>query len=139
MTSNSRYARGRLRFDGAERSTTPDGRETIVVRLEWRDVPHTGAAHGVQTREGDIRTAASATLSAAQSVLGEGGPTLELVGVKATRAFDAWVVVASAVIRDGDTHFKVLGAKACEDGDLVRASSIAILDALNRILERYLE
>jgi len=138
MTLSSATDRGRLRFDGAIRTPTPDGHETITVRLEWQDTVHSGEAHGVQTREGDIRTASLATLEATRSVLGNDGPSLDLIGVKATRAFDAFVVIVSIDVRDAGDRRRVLGAQACVDDDLVRSSSIATLDALNRLLEKHL-
>jgi hypothetical protein len=140
MSTTTETQRGRLRFDGVECTPTPDGYGTISVRLEWDGVCHEGEARGVQTREGDIRTAALATLEATRAVLGEKGPKFDLIGVKGTRAFDAWVVIASVDAREGDeVQRRLLGAKTCDDDDLVRASVIATLDALNRLLEKYLK
>jgi len=138
MSSSPPSARGRLRFEGATRTPTQDGHETIHIRLEWNGTVHTGESRGVQTREGDVRTAALATLDATHTVLGESSPDFELIGVKATRAFDAFVVIVSVDIRSEGDRQRVLGAQACTDDDLVRASAVATLDALNRLLEKHL-
>lgn len=138
MPDPPRTPTARLRFDGAERTPTPDGRETIVVRLGWDGVVHEGEASGLQTREGDIRTAALATLSATRSVLAGDGPTLDLIGVKALRAFDAFVVIVSVDVRDGDTRRKLIGARTGQEPHLIDAAATATLDALNRLLETYL-
>lgn len=139
MTTTTDAQRGRLRFEGVESTPEPDGYGTIAVRLEWDGVSHEGEARGVKTREGDIRTAALATLEATRAVLGNDAPKLDLIGVKGTRAFDAWVVIASIDAREDDERRRLLGAKTCDDDDLVRASVIATLDALNRLLEKYLK
>jgi len=138
MSPSSEAPRGRLRFDGVARTPTQDGHETIRVGLEWNGAQHAGESMGVQTREGDIRTAAMATLEATRAVLGDEGPDLDLIGVKAVRAFDAFVVIVSVDIRSEGDRQRVLGAQACTDSNLVRSSAIATLDALNRLLERYL-
>jgi len=132
--------RHRLRFERAEREAARDGHDTIAVTLEWENRPYRGEASGVHTREGELRTSASATLAATREILGEGGPRLELLGIKAVRAFDGWVVIASIELRtDADpVRLRLLGARTCEDDDLIRAAAIATLDALNRVLERWL-
>ena len=138
MTAPPSTSRGRLRFEGATGTPTQDGHETIEVHLEWDGTQYTGESHGVQTREGDIRTASLATLHATREVLGKDAPTFELIGVKAVRAFDAFVVIVSVDIQMEDDRRRVIGAQACTDDDLVRSSAIATLDALNRVLESYL-
>lgn len=138
MPDTRPYPRARLRFDGTDREPTPDGHETITVRLEWKDRLHVGEATGVQTREGGVRTAALATLRATRAVLDDTGPEFELIGVKALRAFDAFVVIVSVDIRIDDERRRVLGARTCDDHDLVDAAATATLDALNRLLEPYL-
>lgn len=111
---------------------------TITVRLEWDGRTHSGEATGVQTREGDVRTSALATLECTASVLDGRGPTFDLIGVKAIRAFDAFVVIVSVDIRINHERRRVIGARTCVDDDLVAAAATATLDALNRLLEQYL-
>jgi len=138
MSNSSQKTRARIRFAGTDRTPTPDGRETIAVRLEWDGVLHEGEASGVQTREGDVRTASLATLAATRAVLDGAGPSFDLIGVKALRAFDAFVVIVSVDVRVGDDRQKVIGARTGEDDQLVDVSATATLDALNRLLETYL-
>jgi len=78
MSNSSQKTRARIRFAGTDRTPTPDGRETIAVRLEWDGVLHEGEASGVQTREGDVRTASLATLAATRAVLDGAGPSFDL-------------------------------------------------------------
>ena len=62
---------------------------------------------------------------------------LELLGVKAVRAFDGWVVVARLGALVGERSLKLLGAASCEDeAALPRAAALAVLDGTNRVLER---
>jgi len=138
MSDSSPHNGTRIRFDGAVRTPTPDGRETITVHLTWDGELHEGEASGVQTREGDIRTSALATLAATRKVLAGDGPELDLIGVKALRAFDAFVVIVSVDVRDADTRRKVIGARTGAEPTLIDAAATATLDALNRLLETYL-
>lgn len=50
MTAPTTTSRGRLRFEGATRTPSQDGHETIHVHLEWSDEQYVGEARGVQTR-----------------------------------------------------------------------------------------
>lgn len=138
MPNPPAHPRARLRFDGTERVPTPDGHETISVRLTWDGRTHVGESTGVQTREGGVRASALATLGATRSVLDGTGPKFELIGVKALRAFDAFVVIVSIDIREEGTRRRVIGARTCETDDLANAAATATLDAINRLLEKYL-
>ncbi len=140
MNSPIRTDRRRLRFEEARREESQDGHDTIVVCLEWAGERHSGEAKGVHTREGELRTSAAATLIATRAILGDDAPNLDLLGIKAVRAFDGWVVIASVALTpdDGGDTVRLLGARTSEDGDLIRAAAVATLDALNRVLERYL-
>jgi len=63
---------------------------------------------------------------------------LELIGVKAFRAFDGWVVVVRLLGEAGGKSFRLLGASSSEaEAGVERAAGLAILDATNRILERH--
>lgn len=116
----------------------PDGHETISVRLTWDGRTHVSESTGVQTREGGVRASALATLDATRSVLEERGPSFDLIGVKALRAFDAFVVIVSVDVRDENGQRRVIGARTSETDDLVDAAATATLDAINRLLEKYL-
>jgi hypothetical protein len=96
-----------------------------------------GEAQGVLTREGDLRTGAEATLKAVAAATG-GRLRLALVGIKAIRAFDSWLVVASVEVRSPDRHYKLIGARTAEADDMVRGAVLSILDAVNRVVELYL-
>jgi hypothetical protein len=106
--------------------------------MEWtRGRTFAGEAEGTQTLEGELRTAAEAALEAA------GGPVLgrlvlELRGAKAVKVFDAWVVVVSIQARTEGESLRLLGAFPCPDDDTPKGAVMAVLDATNRVLERYL-
>ncbi len=138
MQESQAHPHTRLRFDGSERESKPDGHETITVRLTWDGRTHRAEATGVQTREGGVRTTALATLEATRSVLARDEPSFDLIGVKALRAFDAFVVIVSVDIREKGKRRRVIGARTCETDDLVDAAATATLDAINRLLEKYL-
>ena len=75
--------------------------------------------------------------------LGRPGPEhvwhirLEVVGVKAVRAFDGWVVVTQINGNAGADHYRLLGAAPCEaEEDLPGAAVKAVLNASNRVMEQ---
>jgi hypothetical protein len=79
--------------------------------------------------------AALASLDTVKRMAGD-AVQANLAGVKAVRAFDAWVVIASVRARAMGRDYRLLGAKACDEDELKRGSAIAVLDALNRVLEK---
>jgi hypothetical protein len=130
--------RERLRFDDFRLDRFPNGRCKARVGLQWtKGRSFTGEAEGTQTKQGELQAAAQAALAAAsESVRGE--VALELRGIKAVRAFDAWVVVASVSARVDKLDIRLLGAFPVPGPDISRGAVLAVLDATNRVLQRYL-
>lgn len=128
----------RLRLLKVERVPSPDGYARVRVALEWGGQRHVGEAQGVLTREGDLRTGADATLKAVASATG-GRLRFGLIGIKAVRAFDSWIVICSVEARGGERHWKLIGARSTDADDMVRGATTAILDALNRVVELHLD
>jgi hypothetical protein len=98
---------------------------------------YSGESEGNQTLEGEVRASAEAALQAAMGATG-GTLDLDLRGTKALRVFDSWVVVV--MVRawiDGEPR-QLLGAYPCPDDDTARGAVVAALDAINRVLSRYL-
>lgn len=119
-----------------ELKPSPDGQGTVVVRMELGGKEYAASASGLLTREGDLRMGAQAALSTVRTISGD-LVRAELTGVKAVRAFDAWVVIASIRAVASGRDYRLLGAKACQrEDDLPRSAAIAVLDALNRVLEK---
>lgn len=129
---------GRLRLHRVESEPSPDGYARVRVSLDLKGERHLGEAKGVLTREGDLRTGAEATLRAITSATG-GRLRLGLIGIKAVRAFDSWIVIASVEARGPDRHYKLIGARATDAEDMVSGAAVAILDALNRVVELHLD
>jgi len=127
----------RLRVARVDYRPGADGRGAVEVALEFGGRRWTGSGRGLMTREGDMRMGADATLAAVIAST-EGRFRPELGGIKAIRAFDSWLVIVSIEVDDAGRHLRLLGAEAAEDGNLVRGSVLAVLDALNRVLERHL-
>jgi hypothetical protein len=129
--------RSRLRFESVARETTPDGCCHVTVALEWCGALHEATVVGIETHQGVLKSACEAALAAALSAASD-DVTLDMVGVKAVRAFDGWVVVIRINGTAGDDVYRLLGAAPCErEEDLPRAAVQAVLDASNRLLERY--
>lgn len=130
--------RERLRFDDFRLERFPNGRCKARVGLQWtQGRSFAGEAEGTQTKQGELQAAAQAALAAAsESVRGE--VALELRGIKAVRAFDAWVVVASVSARVDKLDIRLLGAFPVPGPDISRGAVLAVLDATNRVLQRYL-
>jgi hypothetical protein len=129
--------RRRLRLDGVTLESAPDGYCLLAVGLDWCGRPVRGEARALDTHHGRVRASAEAAVAAAVAAAGR-HVSLELVGVKAFRAFDGWVVVVRILGRAGARSFRLLGASSSEDdGGLPRASAEAVLDATNRVVEGY--
>lgn len=131
--------RTRLRFDELDLESFQDGRCRLRIRLVGPDgETFSGEASGTETLVGSLRTAAQATLQAAEAATG-GRLTLSLVGIKAVRAFDSWVIIGAVRAESEQRTYGLLGAETAADGDTVTAAVRTILDATNRVLEKYVE
>jgi hypothetical protein len=128
---------GRLRVARIERVPSPDGYTRIRLSLEALGETFSGEAQGVRTREGGLRTGAEAALQAIDYATG-GRLRLALLGIKAVRAFDSWIVISSVEAKSDDRHYKLIGARTAESEDMVRGAVLSILDALNRVIELHL-
>ncbi len=101
-----------------------------------------GTVSCLGTKQGVIKAASRAALQAAlqatvssASHLAAAGIDLEVVGVKAVRAFDGWVVVTRVHGSAGSETYQLLGAAPCEsEDDLPGAAVRAALNASNRVL-----
>ena len=109
----------------------------MSVRLEWKQKVFRSEVEGTETPQGVLRSAAQACLQAATEAAG-GDLELELVGVKAIKAFDAEVVIASVRAVTTEDRYRLLGSCAAStEEDPARGAVLAVLDALNRIMEIY--
>jgi hypothetical protein len=102
-----------------------------------------GTVSCLETQQGILKAASQAALAAtlaSRSVNGQGDNgriDLEVVGVKAVRAFDGWVVVARINGSKGEERYRLLGAAPCEgEDDLPTAAVKAVLNASNRVMEQ---
>ncbi len=108
-----------------------------------------GTVPCLETQHGVIKAASQATVSAtlaSRSANGNGNVSgvadghalaLEVVGVKAVKAFDGWVVVTRLNGTRGDERMRLLGAAPCEgEKDLPNAAVKAVLNASNRVMEQ---
>lgn len=131
--------RSRLRFDSLEHVTTPDGSGRVSVRLEWAGESYEGTVSCLETQQGILKAASQAALIATlqSSLAMQDTPIdLEVVGVKAVRAFDGWVVVTRVNGRSNGDSLRLLGAAPCEtEDDLPSAAVKAVLNASNRVIE----
>ena len=118
----------------------PDGSGRVSVRLEWAGDMYEGTVGCLETQQGVIKAASQAALQATLASAGElakGRIDLEVVGVKAVRAFDGWVVVTRVHGSAGADTYRLLGAAPCEnEEDLPGAAVKAVLNASNRVLEQ---
>ncbi len=132
--------RQRLRFTDYHFERFPNSRCRVSVAMEWTEGRlFRGEAEGTDTFQGRIRLGATACIRAAQSAT-NGRLAFELRGAKAVRAFDSWIVVVSLrATGDDDQVYQLLGSYAAPDEDVARGASLAVLDATNRILVRYVD
>lgn len=137
MTSEEER-RERLRFDDFQLERFPNGRCQSRVRFGWTGGKvFTGEAEGTQTKQGELQASAQAALNAASSSV-QDRLGMQLRGVKAVRAFDAWVVVVSVSAHPANTSLRLLGAAPCLGNDTSRGAVTAVLNAVNRLLQPYL-
>jgi hypothetical protein len=102
------------------------------VALHWPgQESFVGEADGLASQSGELRCAAEACLAAIARAIPESG--LELVGVKAVRAFDATVVIASLATQGRMDGPRVVGSCLVQD-DAPRGAALAVLNATNRVL-----
>ena len=136
--SETDVGRERLSFEDFQLVRFPNGRTRIRVRLGWtQDRSYSGETEGNQTLEGEVRAAAESALEAASRAT-EDKLNLDLRGVKALRVFDAWVVVVMVRARLKEEKLSLLGAYPCPGEDTPRGAVMAVLDATNRVFQRYL-
>ncbi len=129
--------RGRLKFTdfSLDRGSTGLCRARVV--LSWpQSTPYVGEAAGLSSQAGEMRCAAQACLAAIALAMPEVG--FELVGVKAVRAFDATVVIASLATQGRLDGPRVVGSALVQD-DAPRGAALAVLNATNRLLTGLIE
>lgn len=132
------FARRRVRLEGVEHRSFPDSSYRCTVALTWRDSRRVeGSGQEADTQQGRLRAAAEACLRAQEEAT-EGRLRLELGGVKAVRAFDAWVVIAQVRAVGEDQSYRLIGSVDIPGDHVAQGAVLAALDATNRILERYL-
>jgi hypothetical protein len=124
----------RIRFDSAQRIENPDRSVSVRVTLEWDGETHEAVATGEKGEHIELRTAAQAALVAVEKVTDQ-SLNLRLVGVKHVRAFDGELVVVSIY---GGPGKKTLLGVVLAGTDPFRATAVAVLMALNRLLGNYL-
>lgn len=125
----------RIKFSSIERIMERTGNVRMRVSLEWNGEIKLGEATGESGELVEQRTAAAASLSALEAVVGE-SLGIKLVGVKHVRAFDEELMVV-ALYRPGPPTQRLVGSVSI-DKDPRRAAAVAVLNGLNRILGTYL-
>ena len=128
---------GRLRFEEFDHQASQNGRARVRVVLRRGDQRFTGECTGIETREGASRTAALAAIAAAEAV-SEGRFTAELTGIKLVRAFDAWIVITALRAHSANREYRLLGSSEAPGEDTTRGAVYSVLDAVNRVLEKYM-
>jgi hypothetical protein len=137
VVTTSQLKRERLRFVDFKFGRTPQGACNAEVELEWLDGMRVqGKATGTSSELGDLRCAAEAAIDAIEK-FSEGALELELLGVKALRAFDANIVIVSVEVKRGEGPRRLLGSYLAEQ-DAIRASVVAVLNATNRVLGNFI-
>ncbi len=125
--------RERVRFLEFEFSRLPNGRCRARVVLErMPEERFVGVAEGLGSQTGELRcSAAAATDALSHTVPDE--VQLELLGVKAVRAFDSTVVIVSLSCHNGVPPTRLVGS-CITDEETNRSAALAVLNATNRFL-----
>ena len=123
----------RFRFKEFALDRLPSSRcRARVVLAISDDEVWVGEAEGLASQAGELRTAADACVVALAKAI-HGVATLELLGVKAVKAFDNNVVIVSMAYSEGGTGQRLVGCFLAET-DPSRGAALAVLNATNRIL-----
>ena len=126
----------RLRFQQFAFDRLPNGRCSARVLLSWTDGREfNGESEGVTSHAGELRCSAEAAVRALEDAVSP-GVQLELLGVKAVRAFDATVVIVSLSVRSEGSAWRMVGSYLTES-DPPRGAALAVLNATNRVLGNY--
>lgn len=124
----------RVRFSHLDLQRLPNGECHVRVGLSWQNRDDiVGEARGMVGEPGELRCAAQACLNALTTVLT--GTALELLGVKAVRAFDSTVVIVSLTSSGPGEGPRLVGSCIAEH-ELARGAVLAVLNATNRMVSR---
>ena len=55
------------------------------------------------------------------------------------RAFDAWIVITALRAQSSERAYRLLGSSEAPGEDTARGAVLSILDAVNRVLEKYMQ
>lgn len=123
----------RFRFKDFTLDRLPSSRCSARVVLGLTDDEvWVGEAEGLASQAGELRVAADACVAALAKAI-DGKATLELLGVKAVKAFDNNVIIVSMAYTEGGQGQRLVGC-ILADADNARGAALAVLNATNRIL-----
>ncbi len=138
--SNSRTPNtgDRIRFQMANATPTADGRCMVEVQLSLPGGAQLfGNSEGPDLPDARVRAGADATVEALDPVL-RGRLHLRYKGGRVLEAFDSTLVIVSLAGTLGGREYTLIGAVSADDRDLVEGGALAVLDAANRVIERFL-
>jgi hypothetical protein len=125
-----------MRFEVFGFERRPSGDCRARVQLSWTDGREfVGESEGVTSQAGELRCSAEAAVRALEQAVNP-DVVLELLGVKAVRAFDATVVIVSLSVRSEGNVWRMVGSYLTET-DPPRGAALAVLNATNRVLGNY--
>ncbi len=125
----------RVKFISHEMESTPEGHRAEVTLEIPPNRTFVGTADCSEGSTGDLRCAALATVDALHRAMGDVDNSLELIGARAVRAFDAHVVIVALSFNANGGTRRLVGS-FLTDKDLARGAAIAVLSATNRLLGR---
>lgn len=123
----------RFRFKEFALDRLPGSRcKARVVLAITDDEVWVGEAEGLASQAGELRVAADACVVALSKAI-QAKATLELLGVKAVKAFDNNVIIVSMAYTEDGRGQRLVGC-ILADADNARGAALAVLNATNRIL-----
>jgi hypothetical protein len=123
----------RLKFRAFVLDRLPSSRCKARVELAWTDdESFVGEVEGLASPAGELRCAADACVAALHRAV-RNEVSLELLGVKAVKAFDNNVVIVSLAYQDRGAGQRLVGCFLA-DVDAARGAALAVLNATNRVL-----
>lgn len=123
----------RVRFTSFNLERLANGRCHAVVSLSLGEMgDFQGESEGLSSQAGELRCSAQACVEALARAVA-GAVKLEVLGVKAVRAFDSTVVIVSLAVDTAEGARRLVGCCLTEQ-DTSRGAALAVLNATNRLL-----
>ncbi|MFQ5550039.1 MAG: hypothetical protein ACE5FJ_02230 [Gemmatimonadales bacterium] len=122
----------RILFQDFKLKQLPDGHCEARVVLTWQGNMFVGQAQATDSPTGQLRCAADAAVAALMEAVSD-RISIDLLGVKSIKAFDAMVIVVSLTAREEGGVQRLVGSCIVQ-ANPANGAALAVLNATNRVI-----